>query len=69
MPTASDHLIEADLADGVAVFKLIEQEVFRLRDVLDQGVATKYTIPLFTPEQGDFVPRKLMGSDPITRLV
>ena len=28
------------------------------------GVITKYTIPLFTPEQGDFVPRKLMGSDP-----
>ena len=77
MPTASDHLqecgeclrhvavlliIEADLADGVAVFEFIEEEIFRLRNVLDQGVADEGDAHAVAGEV------EFMGSDPLTKL-
>ena len=77
MPTASDHLqergkcprhvavlliIEADLADGVAVFEFIEEEIFRLRNVLDQGVADEGDVHAVAGEV------EFMGSDPLTKL-
>ena len=77
MPTASDHIqergeclqhvavlliIEADLADGVAVFEFIEEEIFRLRNVLYQGVADEGDAHAVAGEV------EFMGSDPLTKL-